>query len=430
MPSTQPFTYTALDRSTPHIRLIAILPGHSPQISCKFHIHQLGADAACPPFTALSYTWGPPDPTSEVLITIDNQSSPVRKNLWCALSSYRKKTNEGTFRGLVWIDALCINQQDILERNYQVNKMKVIYSQADTVLIWLGPEENDSSRLLRFIMTMPPLTYSPDQGPPSKYARFPFPSEPTIKLLMPRPDFTIDDLFQELFDQTLGQAFSAMFQRAYWKRLWIVQEVLLAKKLLILCGDQLCEWSSIVSIFSELEYLGQILGQDGLPIDKSSRDQTPVLQLKRLQAQVMSSRARVILEKGTDSNHSQESGERWELHELIKMWFHQECEDPRDRIYGLLGLAQCEISADYDKTLEDIFVDVLASEAPKLSDADFTLFAANLTNALYLNPSLEKIKELGLITGLDLEYALSFLQDFIVLPPWPSEQDHTAEDDG
>ena len=172
MPPTQTVTYPALDRSTQSIRLIEILPGNSPQISCKFHVHQLDANAAYPPFTALSYTWGPPDPASEILITINGQSFLARKNLWCALSSYRKKMKEGTFRGLLWIDALSINQQDNIERSHQVNMMKAIFSRAETVLVWLGPEEDDSSRLLQFIMTMPPLTYplpySPDQGPPTK----------------------------------------------------------------------------------------------------------------------------------------------------------------------------------------------------------------------------------------------------------------------
>lgn len=416
-------TYTALDRSTQSIRLIEILPGNSPQISCKLHVHQLDAKATCPPFTALSYTWGPPDPASEILITIDGQSFLVRKNLWYALSSYRKKMSEGTFRGALWIDALSINQQDNLERSHQVNMMKVIFSRAKTVLVWLGPEEDDSSRLLQFIMTMPslayPRPYSPEQGPPPKYALYSKKSH----IVMPRPEFTIDDLFQELFDLQLDQAFEALFKRDYWKRLWIIQEVMLAENLIILCGDQVCEWSILVSIIAELDYLGQILGPNGLP----SKIQTQMHQLVRLQAQVGSSRACNILTKGADSDRLQKREEGWEFSELIQTWLHQECADPRDQVYGLLGLAQGEITADYNKTVDEIYRDVIASERPKLSDDECVVFVNALTRALYKDPSSEEVKDLELISGTDVENALSYCFDLHVLPAWASEQDYTAE---
>lgn len=432
MPSTQTVTYTALDRSTQSIRLIEILPGISPQISCKFHVHQLDANAGCPPFTALSYTWGPPDPASEIPITINGQSLLVRQNLWCALSSYRKKMSEGTFRGPLWIDALSINQQDNLERSHQVNMMKVIFSRAETVLVYLGQEEDDSSRLLQFITTMPQLNYrplySPDQGPPPKYARYTKGSRiGNLQIIMPRPEFTIDDLFQELFDRQLDQAFEALFKRDYWKRLWIVQEIMLADNLIILCGDQVCEWSILVSIIAELDYLGQILGPNGLPMDRSSKNQTPILQLDRLRAQVGSSRAYNILTKGADSDRLQKREEGWEFCELIQTWLHQECADPRDKVYGLLGLAQGGVSADYNKTVDEIYCDIIDSERPKLSDGECVVFVNALTRALYNDPSSEKVKELGQISGIDVENALSYFLEFHVLPAWPSEQEYTAE---
>lgn len=263
--------------------------------------------------------------------------------------------------------------------------------------------------------------YSQDQNTPIN-------KEPTLEFGIPKPDFTIDDLFQELFDQQLERACSALFQRAYWRRMWIVQEVLLAEKLLILCGDQVCDRSAIVSIVSEFQFLGQILGQNSLPIDKSPRNQTPVLQLKQLQGQVLSSRAYAILTEGTDSNRLQQRGAGWELSELIQRWHQQECADPRDRVYGLLGLARGEIRADYDKTLEDIFGNVVVSQSLELTDQEYACFVTTLTKALYLDPSPEKIEELGLISGIDLETELSVFRDFLVLPPWPLEQDHTAED--
>ncbi|KAG0650975.1 Heterokaryon incompatibility protein [Hyphodiscus hymeniophilus] len=426
----QTLTYNTLDRSTQSIRLIDILPGDGPHISCTFHVHQLESNATCPSFTALSYTWGPPDPASEVLITVNGQSFLVRKNLWCALSSYRKKITEGRFRGPLWVDALSINQQDNLERNHQVNMMKVIFSRAETVLVWLGPEEDDSSRLLQYIMTMPSLVldWSLDQGRPPKYARYNPKQNISTQIVMPRPEFTIDDLFQELFSLQLDQPFGALFRRDYWQRLWIIQEVMLAENLIVLCGDQVCEWSILVSIIAELDYLGQILGRDCLPIDRSS-NQTPMVQLQRLQTQVGCSCAYNILIKGSDSDRLQKRKEGSEFRELVQTWLHQECTDPRDRVYGLLGLVKGETTADYGKTVDEVYCNVLASEGPKISDDQWLVFVNALTNALYKDPSPEKVKELGLISGVDVEYALSFFCDFRVLPAWPSpsEQERLAE---
>ena len=240
---------------------------------------------------------------------------------------------------------------------------------------------------------------------------------------MPRPDFTIDDLFQEMFDKQLDQAFAALFQRDYWKRLWIVQEVLLAEKLLVFCGDHVCAWSTLVSIVSELEYLGQILGQNGLPI----RNQIPVPELQRLQSQVISSRAYFILTNGADSDRLQKRGEGWEFREVIQKWHQQECANQRDRVYGLLGLAKGETTAHYDKTIDQIYVDVIASERLKMSDDDLVGFVNSLTYALYEDPSPEQLKYLGQISGVDVEDALSYAMRLIVLPAWPSEEDYTTD---
>ena len=331
----------------------------------------------------------------------------------------------GVFRGLLWIDALSINQQDTLERSDQVNMMRLIFSQANGVLVWLGPEEDDSSRLLQFITTMPSLVYSQDQGPPRRFARYTKNATHLrdLRIIMPRPDYTIDALFQDLFTEKLEQAFVALFQRDYWKRLWIVQEVLLAEKLLVLCGDHICAWSTLGSISSELEYLGQIYGEDGLPI----RSPVPVPYLQRLQSQVFGSRAYFILREGADSDRVQKRELGWRFSEVLQIWLHQNCEDQRDRVYGLLGLADAGITADYDKTLDQVYFDVIASERPRLSGSDLVVFVNALTRALYGDSSPEQLEYLGQMTGIDIENAVSYFMDFLPLPPWPSEEDYTAE---
>ncbi|KAF2672194.1 hypothetical protein BT63DRAFT_422702 [Microthyrium microscopicum] len=437
MPSATPYSYNPLDRSTQSIRLIEILPGQSQEIACKLHAHELGPDATCPPFTALSYTWGPPEPTTAIVV--DDQNLSVRENLILALSSYRNKVNDGSFQGLLWIDAISINQEDTLERSHQVNMMGEIFSRADTVLIWLGPEQDNSSSILQYLKAMPSLVWEPGQDLQTapKLARLPHKREyGDLKFVIPKPEFTIEDMFQELFEKELNEAFLALFHRDYWKRMWIVQEVLLARKLSILCGDEVCEWSLLVSIASELDYLGQFLRPNGLRVKNASPNPVSRWKFKDLQAQTGASRAFFILKDGDDSKRLSQT---WQLSQLIQIWKQQECADPRDRVYALLGLAKDSISADYDKSLEQVFCDAVVTQlyqvsdtqyASKLSDLDYSNFVAALTNGLYgAEPSPETLEELSRISGLDVADELVYFRDFTIMPPWPTEEEEAAEEE-
>ena len=92
-------------------------------------------------FIALSYVWG--DPSVKREIYIGESSVLVRVNLEAALRQLRNhsRVQEG-FR--IWIDALCINQADLVERAVQVLRMKDIYARAWRVVVWLGPKAKNS----------------------------------------------------------------------------------------------------------------------------------------------------------------------------------------------------------------------------------------------------------------------------------------------
>jgi hypothetical protein len=91
-----------------------------------------------PVYSALSYTWGDPTVTEE--ISVDGSPMQVTTNLKAGLKALRAQAILA-----VWIDALCINQEDILEREQQVLRMQTIYSKAAEVIIWLGPKTDDSA---------------------------------------------------------------------------------------------------------------------------------------------------------------------------------------------------------------------------------------------------------------------------------------------
>jgi len=140
-----------------HIRVLRLLPPPSgerrgpssdsePPLKCEIlHIPLNGAN----PYEALSYVWG-----SDVLtrtITVANSKRhfrteiiPITESLWVALTHLWK---ESTSRDL-WVDQLCINQNDKAEKGIQVNCMGEIYSQATTTVIWLGPQGGKDAILL------------------------------------------------------------------------------------------------------------------------------------------------------------------------------------------------------------------------------------------------------------------------------------------
>ena len=84
-------------------------------------------------FEALSYCWG--DEAADRTLSLDNTPFPIKPNLEAALRELSKEKVER----LLWIDAICINQADLNERNEQVRMMSSIYQQAARVIIWIGP---------------------------------------------------------------------------------------------------------------------------------------------------------------------------------------------------------------------------------------------------------------------------------------------------
>ena len=122
--------YTDRPINLNQVRLIELVNGQDNPLSYKFHIHIL---EQCPAFTAISYAWG--DPISRMYrVLIDGRPFCVRQNLWHFLYQARRDDKIG----FLWIDAICINQNDLAEMSEQVPKMGEIYSRAMKVYAWLG----------------------------------------------------------------------------------------------------------------------------------------------------------------------------------------------------------------------------------------------------------------------------------------------------
>ena len=137
----EPYTYTPLNEEAQEIRLLTLYPGAFSEIRLSLNIRPL-TDFDIPLFEAVSHTWGSPE--SPVNIAVEDSGRrqlTVTQNLAEALPYLRYSDNPR----VLWIDAICVDQKNLEERSKQVNRMTDIFSKAASVLVWLGPETEDSS---------------------------------------------------------------------------------------------------------------------------------------------------------------------------------------------------------------------------------------------------------------------------------------------
>jgi len=144
-------SYKPLDFVNFEFRLLTLLENEDSseegQICCELK-HAYLDDP--PQYHALSYCWG--DPTVIAPILVNGSTMEVTTNLEAALRELRELRGQKV--KTIWVDALCINQQDPTERGLQVMRMGLIYSRAFTVLAWLGPESDGSTLAMHGIASL------------------------------------------------------------------------------------------------------------------------------------------------------------------------------------------------------------------------------------------------------------------------------------
>jgi hypothetical protein len=100
------------------------------------------------PYEALSYTWGTKEKTKQIIL--NGERFMVTENLHSALHYLRFKNEDR----ILWIDAICIDQSHIAERNHQVGHMASIYRDADRVLFWLGEPMYETDLLISSLIRL------------------------------------------------------------------------------------------------------------------------------------------------------------------------------------------------------------------------------------------------------------------------------------
>jgi hypothetical protein len=141
------YRYTPLSNERQNIRLLRLLPAKAEdEIRCELLEYRLQTSAGSS-YEALSYVWGSPDVPR--CIYIGDEHLDVTPNLYAALFRLRHTD----FPRTLWIDAICINQENGEEKGHQIRIMARVYGEAIRVLVWLGESADDSDRALEAIRT-------------------------------------------------------------------------------------------------------------------------------------------------------------------------------------------------------------------------------------------------------------------------------------
>jgi hypothetical protein len=270
-------------------------------------------------FAALSYVWGNLD--SERNIILNGQPTVVGANLEAALRSIsvEQQFNED-FK--LWVDALCINQNDIEERSRQVCKMHAIYSEAWNVISWIGDASYNSNDAFNLVTELSAASLS-GRGTDLE------------QLLNEDPAYLGMGSWLALHD---------LMQRDYWSRVWIIQELVLGSSSVVLrCGNQCLGWPSFCTGLTFLsDYLWTVkdlLLRRDLSLNPQATSNNPVWLTKSLHLVI---KDLWPLSKIQKEERKQTS---WlDFNRLLVLANSARCGDVRDKVYGLVGMMDPAIS--------------------------------------------------------------------------------------
>ncbi len=202
-------------------------------------------------YVALSYVWGDPQATEEIFL--NDASIYVTHNLEAALRQLRSchRIRQG-FK--VWVDAICINQSDIVERNEQVSRMRDVYASAWHVVVSLGIGADDSDLAMTAVKYLSLRSHHPQ--PLQDFYR----QSRTTDF---RPLFIIWSTFQSPMRKAVYRALYHFFNRPYWQRLWILQEIANGRSdTPVLCGEKSVKWQEIYDAASFIQLDEHRFGRD------------------------------------------------------------------------------------------------------------------------------------------------------------------------
>ncbi|KAK3639963.1 hypothetical protein LTR56_012137 [Elasticomyces elasticus] len=322
-------TYEPLDASRREFRLVRLIHSVAGKVEIELKSFSLDSGLA---YRALSYCWTDAKPSCTIELNKHNFS--IRPNL----NAYLQRIREERWYGWIFIDALCINQDDNGERKGQVALMGDIYRRADTVVAWLGEvsmtdHAHDLAEIQRFVNDPSEDKHFPDLNILEDHVRSHW--QLALAVILPRPE--------------------------YWERMWIIQEILFARHLVLRYGDFIMDYDK----------LNEILPFDGFDVEDEELDQSsnlfdPSMRPSRAEPRDkpgyegawprMRNMRGALRSRGVSGFHS---GHVQPLNKTMLNYSGRSCSCPHDKVFAVLGLSVHCVKIDYDMPLSELFVRAL-----------------------------------------------------------------------
>ncbi|KAI1078369.1 heterokaryon incompatibility protein-domain-containing protein [Whalleya microplaca] len=267
-----------------------------------------------PLYEALSYTWGTAPRSLPILL--NEQECYISPTLQKALVQLLKQDGNSSrpISRRLWIDAICINQNDDAEKSTQVSQMKEIYAQACRVLVWLGPGDDKSLLALDTLSR-----FATDDGTTNG-------SKTYNQLASNRPERI--------------SALQQMVQKAWFSRVWVIQEVVVAREVHVHCGHVMVNWDVVNT------GIKRATGSGYYPFSSQVYDITTIGKWRK---------------KFHQQNDLILRDEALDLNITIMSAGEKGATDLRDKVYAIRGIASNGfakgITVDYQCPTERVYID-------------------------------------------------------------------------
>lgn len=325
--------YSPLNRALHELRLLVLKAGQ-PHTSLSCHLLQMSlAEAEEIGFETISYCWG--DPKDQAVIDVEGFHLRVPISAIELLQQFRYQDRDRH----LWIDSICLNQLDLEERGHEVARMHHIYSKGQRNLIWLGLDNGTAAAASRAIHAI----MEDIESHPEITEAFCHCIEDSRK----SPEFP--DHVSLL--KRLAAPFIELLSRPWFSRLWVVQEAVLAKRNLIFCGNVQLELVHAMRIYRWIERNLDHLWTSDVASFLLHTKYSALLGLSDF--------------TDPDFGWSRSTKSVHFFGPSLEQFRELDVSDPRDHVYGILGLFQSTrdgnvpllLRPDYSKDALTVFRD-------------------------------------------------------------------------
>lgn len=375
-PTSTMIPYRALSQESSEIRLFRFVNGPDAsdnEAPIRLELRHASLDDNQTHYGALSYVWG--ETTDPIGVYIDGFLFEIGRNLHDALTQLRRSG----ITSWLWVDSICIQQSDVEEKTSQVGQMRSIYSQADLVYIWLGLGCDETDKTMGWISRIGPRALSSgalDLGDfptrrsdihdyiASKYAESderPLGNNSKDDQASELARFILDLLNERGLhgdtncpEDDLAAGIINLMQRDYWHRIWIVQEVSLGTNAMVLCGAKAV---SLDVFDATLSAVSHCITSGIRIVHPDIRSFAKGLRANFYESVALTTR-RHYRRRDQDHNRIHLADILFQ-HGIAPGRPHYSATDPRDILFGLLGVIpddnRAGLEVDYSLDMDQVF---------------------------------------------------------------------------